>query len=75
MALLFSRILQPLLWNIKEDKNMAKRLTKIDVKKDIVELYKNGWSPEEIMLMFRSSSKTDDEVERFVMRAIKPLFN
>ena len=75
MALLFSRILQPLLWNIKEDKNMAKRLTKNDVKKDIVELYKNGWSPEEITLMFRSSNKTDDEVERFVMRAIKPLFN
>ena len=54
---------------------MAKRLTKINVKKDIVELYKNGWSPEEIMLMFRSSSKTDDDVERFVMRAIKPMFN
>lgn len=54
---------------------MAKRLTKNDVKRDIVELYKKGWSPEEITLMFRSSNKTDDEVERFVMRAIKPLFN
>ena len=55
---------------------MAKRLTKNNIKKDIiVELYKNGWSPEEIILMCRSSNKTDDEVERLVMRAIKPLFN
>ena len=54
---------------------MAKRLTKNDAKKYVIELYKDGWSPEEIILMFRSSNKTDDEVERFVMRAIKPLFN
>lgn len=54
---------------------MAKRLTRNDAKRYIVELYKNGWSPEEIILMFKSSNKTDDEVEKFVMRAIKPLFN
>ena len=54
---------------------MSFKLTKNKVKEDIIRLYKDGWSPEEITLAFIGINKNRKQVEKFVMRAIKPLFN
>lgn len=54
---------------------MGKSVTNYKVREDMRRLYKQGWSPEEIMLAFRSSNKKPEHVENFVMKAIKPLFS
>ena len=54
---------------------MAVKLTKNKVKEDMIRLYKEGWSPEENTLAFIGINKNRKQVEKFVMRAIKPLFN
>ena len=50
------------------------RLINRDVAKDMRELYRKGWSPREICLLYQDRSKLDN-VEKFVMRALKPLFS
>lgn len=54
---------------------MATKLTNNKVREDMARLYKEGWSPEEITLAFIGINKNREQVEKFVMRAIKPLFN
>ena len=54
---------------------MAVKLTKDKVIDDMIMLYKKGWSPEEITLAFIGINKNRKQVEKIVMRAIKPLFN
>ena len=54
---------------------MAIKLTKDKVRDDMIMLYKKGWSPEEITLAFTGINKNRKQVEKCVMRAIKPLFN
>lgn len=72
----FSPSKQSLLCRRKEDCKMVKkdRLINRDVAKDMRELYRKGWSPREICLLYQDRSKLDN-VEKFVMRALKPLFS
>ena len=54
---------------------MAVKLTKDKVIDDMIMRYKKGWSPEEITLAFIGINKNRKQVEKIVMKAIKPLFN
>ena len=54
---------------------MDVKWTKEKVIDDMIMLYKKGWSPEEITLAFIGINKNRKQVEKIVMKAIKPLFN
>ena len=55
---------------------MAKgQITMKSIEQRIKELYKRGYSPQEIMLALRTSHKTDKEIENIVMKTLKPLFS
>lgn len=52
-----------------------KQITMKSMEQRIKELYKRGYSPQEIMLLLRTSHKTDEEIEKVVMKNLKPLFS
>ena len=56
-------------------KNTYAIIEKKGERNNMIMLYKKGWSPEEITLAFTGINKNRKQVEKFVMRAIKPLFN